>query len=518
MAYILRSRHSHELCEIVIPVNEQSFPSSPSTASTMHGFITTPSARLPFRSLVRPSICRVKQGSNVFFRAPVISTMSAQRMSGDVEESASEDDDATFGEPGRVFGMQMPDLTDSDKAFLNAAVSNEDFMARMAQLAHRIDEARKRSNVAEGRTGPDDYMDSLKRAPPDLSKEDFPSTGPMPAEDYLNRLKRPPPDLSSHDSTSTGSAPADDYMDSLKRPPPKLDDKQYESRNTNDGEEYMQQLTRKSTEQTQRKESPSPPRPKPVDESVRKVQDLQAHLRSQAGADAADLLPDTVPDAAALDAQIAELQETLRKAAGESDEDVEAPTAQQAHPADTGALEAQITAMEAELQAATGEERDDGEVGEVDKRIDFLEEYLSKLKKEEEQQVMKERIGGAVDDLARSTETGPKFEGLENAPGELTEQEKIEAFEAIRRKAMMRTQQKQDEFADPLAKPLPTGKSKEQQEDVDVDLEKGAGMSEADFVISDLDAEVKTYLFDAKQLLNEHETRMRALLAKLRDL
>lgn len=473
-------------------VRNQSFSSSPSTTSTMHGFITTPSARVPFRNLVRPSLCRV-QRANVSFRAPVVSTMSARPLSGDVDESAFEDDDATLGGPSRVFGMQLPDLTDDDKAYLNAAVSNEDFMARMTRIAHRIDAARKRINVASGRMNPDAYMESLKRAPPDWSGQDL---------------------------KSTGSTPADDYMNSLKGARPKLDDMQYDARGTNEGEEYIQQLSRKREEQMRSKEPPSRPKPNPVDESVRKVQDLQAHLRSHGGGGAADLPPDTAPEATALDAQIAELQEKLRAAAGEGDVDVETPTAQQAHPADTGSLNEEIAAMEAELRAATGKRGDDGAVGEVDKQIDFLEGYLSKLKQEEEQKVMKERLSGAVDDLARSTDTGPQFEGLGSAPGELSEQEKKDAFEAIRKQAMMRAEQMQDKSADPLAKPLPTRRTDKpgEEEDVDVDLGKGARLSDAYVAISDLEAEVKKYLFDAKQLLSDHETKMNALLAKLRDL
>lgn len=422
---------------------------------------------------------------------------AAGRLSGDVDPAAYEDDDATMGEPGPVYGMQMP-LTDADKTYLDNAISHDDFRARMQTIALRLDAARKRINKANGRNSPDEYMESLRRAPPDLSEEDFRSTGSTPADDYMDSLKNrgPRPDLSEQDFRSTGSSPAEDYMNSLKkqRQQPQLDDADYDARGTNEGEEYMRQLSRGriSSAQTSKPKTPTGG-PKPVDDSTKRVQDLQTHLRSQAGADATNLPPDATPDPDVLDAQIAALQEQLRAAAGETGVGSEAMSTQSADP---GSLDAQIAAMEAELTAA----QEDGEV---------------------QQGRMRERLGGAMDDLARGAGGDSQFKGLGNAPGELSEQEKMDAFEAIRRQAMMRQQQMEGEFADPLAKPLPSRKAPGSREDdmgsVDVNV-TDSGLTDSYFAVSELEAEVKKYLFDAKQLLNDHEMRMKALLGKLREL
>lgn len=413
--------------------------------------------------------------------------MSAERAREEFDESAFEDDDATMGRSRPVNGMMLPNLTEEDKKYLDGAVSDQDFMARMTTIAHRIDAARKRTNLSRGMLGPDEYVESLSRPPPDLSGKDF---------------------------RSTGANASDDYMDSLKKTQPRSEElyKDYNARGTNEGEEYIRQLSsaRHKPQQSNQRD----------DESTKRVQDLQAHLRERADVNPEDLQPETMPDPAALDAQIAELHEKLRKAAGETEADSQ-PTSTPS--ADAEALDTQIAAMEQQLEAANGDAASEGDASVVDKQINALEGYLSKLKQEEEdtqKSLMKERLSGTMEDLSRDVDTGPRFDEFGNAPGEMSEQEKMEAFEAIRRQAMMRQQQMQDELADPLAKPLPQSRPPGARED-DNDADFGRtdmGMTDADFVVSELEAEVKKYFFDAKQLLNDHEIRMKSLLEKLREL
>lgn len=79
------------------------------------------------------------------------------------KDEMHDDDDATLGtSDGPVYGMTAPDLTDADKAYLDAAANNDEYFKRMIEIARRIDVERRMSPDFK-RVSTDDYFATLSK-------------------------------------------------------------------------------------------------------------------------------------------------------------------------------------------------------------------------------------------------------------------------------------------------------------------------------------------------------------------
>lgn len=111
--------------------------------------------RGPPRTLIHPQRRRL--------RAPCALNVSLTASSSRSDEAQYDDDDATMGEQGPVYGMTLPELTEADKDYLDDSSSNEDFMKRMAEIARRIDRERKIALRKANRQNAEEYLESLSR-------------------------------------------------------------------------------------------------------------------------------------------------------------------------------------------------------------------------------------------------------------------------------------------------------------------------------------------------------------------
>lgn len=442
-------------------------------------------------------------------------------LSGGKDRADFEDDDATMGHsPDTPHGIRIPNFTKDDQKYLESSASSEEYVARLMEIARKKDQQRKIDNAKSGMQTAEDYIESLRREPRDLSNMPYDSKGTSSAEDYMSSLNiRQPPDLS-------GAG--------------------YDSKGVNSGEEYMRKLTEmheSAAEQAKNSDALDPA--EPSSSSFEKVKEFQSYLRSKSGVDDGRLTPEPEVDANKIEKDIQELESQLRKMVSEDDNEAEnAPPSAE----DVGALNQKLAEMQkgvydfsekhdenTESAAQTGPR----DVSEVDKQIRFLEEYLEKLKREEaaekvshsnttddqsddkkiDRTAMKNKVDEAMQSLGRKVKEIPKKSNeMRSNVGELSEVDKMAAFEAIRKQVMKQRGQSMPEFTDPLAAPLPEKKTDvprfEEDDDVDIGSTK---IPEAYFAVSELEAEVKKYMFDARALLDDHERRVKILLAKLRE-
>lgn len=437
-----------------------------------------------------------------------------------------EDDDGTMGRPSNSsHGMRIPNFTDDDRRYLETSTSSEQYAARLMEIARTKDRQRKINNAKTGAQTAEDYIESLRRQPPDLSDKPYDSKGTSAADDYMDSLNvRQPPDLTAADYSSTGLNSGEDYIHQLSKM--RQPDTSHQSKTSDQGE-------------------PSTP----SESSFEKVQEFQSFLRSKSGVRNADLQPEPALNAEKIEKDIKELETQLRKMISEGDDeggDVEnAPPSAE----DVDALNRKLAEMQKSVYDPANDpvgKNDDivnttsRNVSEMDQQIRQLEEYLETLTGEEQsgsvsqsdtadddshdeesnREGVKNKINDAVRGLGRKVEEVPgKASEVRLSSGELSEKDKEAAFEAIRKQVMKQKGQSMSEFADPLAAPLPEKKISLPRDDEDDDFDiDSAKIPEAYFAVSEIEAEVKKYMYDARSLLSDHERRMNVLLAKLREL
>lgn len=373
---------------------------------------------------------------------------------------AADSDDGTLGRiaPG-AGGFQVPDLSDADREYLEGATSDRDFMARMTSIAHRMDNARKEEGQRVGRQTPDDYLNSLG-----------PTASSKPAE-VIEAAEVNAGDVRAVDES-------DKYVEEVTR-----GRKEVLKDPVTPGEE-LAELGEDTDEDDD------------SEEIKRKIAQLQAEIRERAGVTEADLLPED--DAPAPELELEPESESEPEPEPESEPAV------------------------SEVVDAAG-----GKPAVVDRQIDFLENYLAKLKREEAEEAAPKDAdaGGAAPkeaapfkpkrpSAAAPSLDGPRFEGLEDAPGEMSAAEKMAAFEAIRRQAQMRAGGLPD-FADPLAASLPKRENAPQEDEGPMPEQDAE--DENFLAVLKLEMEVKKYLVDARAMLDEHERRMQELIELIRE-
>lgn len=409
------------------------------------------SERCPLRRLSSPQRGRL--------RTPcVLSTVSLTASSSRSDEAQYDDDDATMGEQGPVYGMTIPELTESDKDYLDGSSSNEDFMKRMTEIARRIDRERK---IA------------LRKA------------NTQDAEKYLESLSRP-------------SAPIIDGG------PPRV----------NAGDQYMANLS-KTPRKSRVIESPSlpvergnlsmepgpvgnfndPVRPETLESVEDRISKLQDELESVGeGIDANATFEDAV-----------ELQEAIRKDMG-----FEGPQPTQGPEPKT--IDKQIDFLESYLEKLKQEEEEEEEEENLSGSEDDKNKEL----------LGAESVENEIELTARKLEEKftPQFEGLQDTPGGMTAAEKMAAFDQLRRQAKNLKAQEPN-MLDPYNITLPSGKNDDGEEpspDSEQEYDQLGGAMNKKLLVEEVEAEIARYTTEAKKLLHKHDARMQVLLARLRAL
>lgn len=443
----------------------------------MYAFVTTTTARLSSHRYVRPQLVSTKQSltnSSVYHtpRATYMQLRSAQ----EDDPAAFEDDDATMGTIGPVYGMQMPSLSPEDKTFLDGATTGDEYMRRMTQIARKMDSRRKRTIGAGDVT--DNYMSSLSRP------------------------RTPTPDGSLKPRVGAGDAYLADLADkSRKENEARADNiKEDEAHNpwVNEGDRYFENLARArrgeklievtfSPETAHRKQKP--------------VVANQSFTGQKMNATEEEPSENIDNEIAALQQQLIEIQDDVT----------------------TGGAETEPTVNESTNPEA------------MDKQIQFLEHYLTQLKEEEEVehipldakasaelQEVKEQLLRHTSQPGIAPGREPEIKGLEDTPGEMSMEDKIAAFQALRRQAQETTTR--SDIADPLNIVLPEKQEKGNDGDEPSadSLEEyealGSDTGDKNLIVEEIETEIKTYLQDTKALLTKHESRMNLLLARLRML
>lgn len=441
-----------------------------------------------------------------------------------------EDDDGSIGVPSRKYGIRLPNFSLEDQRYLDEAPNHTEFIARLTRLANSKDNQHKREH--SGAQTADDYIESLRRAPKDLSGTTYDGKGTSTADDYMESLNvRVTPDMSGVDGSNLGINSAEKYIQDL-------------ARGKMEKEEEVSQDTR---------------------EAVERVQGLQELLREREGVTAAELNEEPELDMAKIDRDIADLEHSLKKTMQETGEtgapldenikELEEKIARMQTDGVDKSVDSPQTSGNDEIDAAstdtTAVEEDpemhamEKNVEGLDKQINFMEQYLERLQREQaaesaagedsgkkeglsvdEVMEMRNRFGTKLNEMEQSVGNLPQKIGGPGFRGDMTEAERMEAFQAIRMQAMKQRAAGVNEFMDPLAKPLPERKSDlqgygygEDEEEVgDEETQGKERISNAYFVVSEVEAEIKKYLFDAKSLLREHEDKMKFLLQKLKEL
>lgn len=452
-----------------------------------------------------------------------------------------DDDDEAFG-MAPAYGMHMPDLSKEDQEYVDAATSNEDFMQRMTAVVRRIEQQRLIHNARTGKQTPDSYIDSLAKVKMHRSE-----TPPKPAS--TPTTSRPPP--STVDTGSSDDVEPDDISD-IEAQIARINQdlvKAMTDADLNTGSGIASDIEDDDYSAEQLAE----------DSAV--VERVQSEIRED--------LADKEPDYTALrdkSEAIAEL-DNLDEGAGGAD-----------------MVDRQITYLESHLAKLKKDAETDGDAEKVgedsgstssdvvndadtttsdDESLETVRaEALSMMKKVEEHVRMPgftEGSGSSVSGPSSSspaadgvTQTqgsagGPRFDGLEDTPGEMSADEKRAAFEALRRQAM---EQKQgaagagSDFGDPYNVTLPNKKNRRvtfDDNDFDFDdegrIDVGSGadsdggepsgdeeeynkMGEVTsmdrrLLIEEIEMEMKSYTEQARSLLRNHESRMSVLLSRL---
>eukprot|EP00178_Gracilaria_changii_P008168 TRINITY_DN2518_c0_g1_i1.p3 TRINITY_DN2518_c0_g1~~TRINITY_DN2518_c0_g1_i1.p3 ORF type:complete len:440 (+),score=86.81 TRINITY_DN2518_c0_g1_i1:10366-11685(+) len=172
----------------------------------------------------------------------------------------------------------------------------------------------------------------------------------------------------------------------------------------------------------------------------------------------------------------------------------------------------------------------------IEKQIDFLENYLERLKREEAKESTQEDVVGAdvpsatqmKKDLESKIEqlsekVTPQIEGLGDTPGGMSSAEKKAAFQQLREQAM-KASTPDSRFLDPYNTVLPTEEAgvddgDEPSPSSEAEYEEiGSQLHNKDLLVEEIEVEVARYVADAKSLLQKHDARMQVLLARLRAL
>lgn len=439
-------------------------------------------------------------------------------------------DDTSMGDKSEIYGFKMPNVTPEEQEYLDQATSNEDFMRRMVRIARQMDQRRQQEGL-KYRQSADNYMDTLsemgreaarRRADPSAVPESMETVEVQRAkpEPFASKPVEPGPvELEPVEAGTSNAAEIDEPVVEEFNPE-NIDivarlQKMHESR-------MKEAIEKAGLDDEEEEEEVS------LEEGARRIAELQRQIREEIGLGS----PSNV---------VEEIQE---------------PEVEMEKPEQPPAVET-IEDME------TGSPEQNENPSTVDKQIQFLEHYLEKLEREaneekgsldeedevdDSEQLRKSEIGEQYQATMRELEehvTFPTkdkqdedseqeegFVGLENTAGEMSAEEKIEAFAEIRRQAMAaRGQEMPSGMGDPFNVTLPEQREPDQSQfgrlddgdepspDSEAEYDAmGAEVGGKGLLLEEIAMEIQAYVKQSRNLLKKHETRMDVLLARLKTL
>lgn len=473
------------------------------------------------------------------------------------DEMDDDDDDSLGSVPDTSdLGMKAPSLTPSEKIYLDGARDTKEYVTRMTDIARKKAKERERLHIEKPRQTPDDYIESLARRIEDPVQGNYGGPRIDATEEYMENLGRMYrqnqgiEDSPLPEDRRTRTAPAGPVVDpSLVAKP---DDSATELENKIRAVEQEISQVSQSTSKSKEEDISA--------DVMAKLNEMASLRESEATADdEEDALEMTLEEGAR---RIAELQRQIREEAGFQDESFSEPEPEPEPPRMIHSNEVESDSVSEPTADANSlrQSHVGKDPGTVDKQIEFLQGYLSRLEREaaedpvadEEEStsdatkfVAAEELQATISTLAEEVSKMPSertaFEGIENSPGEMTAEDKIAIFEELRRRAA--SEQKQStEFADPFNVTLPERKS-ESSDPLNFTLpERNSGADHSDggdepspgsqaeydsfdglsgdksLLIEEIESEIKAYTRDVKDLLRKHETRLQVLLSRLRML
>lgn len=481
--------------------------------------------------------------------------------------AAQDDDDESFGGEQPIYGMRLPNLSPEDREYLDSASSNKEFMRRMVEIAHHMDQRRHIDTLASGRQTPDQYVEGLSSLAKEDTKKD--QSPPQPT-----RVPPPPPLQTAPQFTNSKPSPAphtesasvediDAQIAELNRQlveanetganstnQSKIDDG--ETGSLDDLESHIERLNRNveqvvndpdekaETTGSLRAFQAEDNQDDLAEEEVEKrMEDIRRKL-AEAAEKGTTVMSDSMEPAPPMTAE--ELKENFKqsealrqKIRAEMGADREVPSNDNDKDDRTSSLERQIAAVQKEMEKLQLEEEDEDPQGNMrdDLSADWDEDDLpaqshdavkSKASKLLEELERKKTV--SYDDDAYGAETvEPRYEGLENTPGEMSADEKKRAFELLRKQVM--EQNNEHIPGDPYNTVLPEKRERPiERELVDEEGDVPSG-DEEEFdsfgpiagdrkqLVEELEEETKKYIAESRRLLQEHEVKVNVLLSRL---
>lgn len=439
------------------------------------------------------------------------------------------DDDSEYFGRSPAYGMRLPNLSKQDQAYLDQAKSEKDFMKRMTQIAHRLDQERKSEGVRSKRQSSEEYIEGLKKlsmekeelhramADDDNVVEESPSVIPTPPS---------PPPYSPSSSSTTPPEPVEDT--------------------TNDDAGNMEDIEARIAALN-----------KQLMDAVGDDTDFDKDGKMNSDEVIEEYSEDQLSDGAR---QIEALQKQIHDQLGGEPPKMSAPLKAEAPAAQTQTDNDNNTSEDEPSPA--------GNANVVDRQIEYLEHYVSRLKREvieegdeeklvpgegpaasevqdeatleaqKEARSLMEKLNDKMTNIGGGQEAdggiGAEIGGWENTPGEMSAEEKRAAFEALRQQAIQ-GKQMSDEFSDPFNVTLPEKKDSaggggDEVGNIDLDFDGDGDVPMGDaseydsfgpvaggkkILVEEVEMEMKSYLGEAKRLLRNHESRMNLLLTRL---
>lgn len=452
-----------------------------------------------------------------------------------------DDDDEAFG-MAPAYGMYAPNLSKEDQEYVDAATSNEDFMQRMTSVARRMEQQRLIHNARTGKQTSDTYIESLAKVKMHRSETPAKPASTPPAS------SKPPPS-SSVDTGSSDNVEADSISD-IEAQIARINQDLVKAMTDADlstgsgiasdieDDDYSAEQLAKDSAVVERVQNE-------IREDLAGKEPDYTALRDKSEA-IADL--DNVDEGAGgadmVDRQIAYLESHLAKLKkdAETDGDVEKMGEKSGSTSSGVVNDADTTTSDDEsLEKVRAE------------ALLMIEKVEEHVRMPDSKEGSSSSVSGppGADSVSKTQGSagGPRFDGLEDTPGEMSAEEKRAAFEALRRQAMeqrqgIATAPAGSDFADPYNVTLPDKKNRRvtfDDNDFDFDdegrVEVGSGVdADADepsgddeeynkmgevtsvdrrLLIEEIEMEMKSYTEQARSLLRNHESRMSVLLSRL---
>lgn len=521
------------------------------------------------RNSASVSLCRINR-SRVLRRGLKLKSRCAIYAQAYTASSATQDDDdETFGgENQPVYGMRLPNLSPEDEKYLESAASDKEFMRRMVEIAHRMDQRRQVDTLTSGRQTPDQYVEGLGgKAKEDTRMDQSPpqptNIPPPPIQSvpqFSNSNSSPAPHAESTSVENIDSQIAELNRQLLDASDPKMgpnNQSETDERETNDiGDlEAQIELLNKNMEQivsdpdegvtntdventVEDVGGPDNLSEEDIEERMKDIRRKLAEASAQGTGVISNATKPTSPMTTEERNEKFDQADALRrKIRTEMGADDEQPSDDTMKDDRASSLERQIAAVQKEMEKLKMEEDDDeesqGNIGDDlsgdwddDDDVSSHSDDDVQLKGSRLLQELERKKTVNHDGDANDTEMDePRYEGLEDTPGQMSADEKKKAFEMLRKQVMGQNTERL--YDDPYNTVLPEKRelpTENEEDDDDGDVPSGDEEEFDSFgpiagdrkqLVEELEEETKKYITESRRLLQEHEVKMNVLLSRL---